>query len=301
MKRSLLSFALLLSLPIFFGCEDISSEQPASLIEVGFDCLAPSISFDDAPLVATRASTYTEEPRYIIQIFHNGSPYAYGVFNDLSKQTVTMEEGKTYSMEVSYFPNGHCLPFTHDGKGNYLTDGFVYSIDNYISPNGSFTDGGFIYFIPSIKYWAENVQYTASENNKTINLELQAWIFGLLFKVNNLSEGTLKITCPGSFDRMPELTFTPDNTEYEAIYSMYDHLMYDHSYYTYTPYVQIIYTDTDGIETSIFRGDIPTSRLKKTIVTINLKDKSGKKGSSFSVNLENYDITEGKKVDINQE
>lgn len=296
MKRVLLSFALLLSLPIFFGCEDLSSEQSANLIEVGFDCLAPSILFDDAPLVTTKASKYTEEPRYIIQIFHNGSPYAYGVFNDLSQQTVTMEEGKTYSMEVSYFPNGHCLPFTHNGEENYLTDGFVYSIDNSISPNGSFTDGGFIYFIPSIKYWAENVQYTASENNKTINLELQAWIFGLSFKVNNLSEGTLKITCPGPFDRMPELTFTPDNTEYEAIYSMYDW-----SSFTHTPNVQIIYTGTDGIETSIFRGDIPTSRLKKTIVTINLKDKSGKTGSSFSVNLENYDITEGEKVDINQE
>lgn len=285
-----------MSLSIFFACEELPNNQKANLIEVGFDCFAPSVLFDETPLTPTKAAAYTNEPRYLIQIFHNGSPYAYGVFNDLSKQTVTMEEGKTYSMEVSYFPNGHCLPFTHNGEENYLTDGFIYSIDNSISPNGTFTDGSFIYFIPSIKYWAENIQYTASENNKTINLELQAWIFGLSFKVNNLSEGTLNITCPGPFDRMPDLTFTPDYTEYEAVYSMYDH-----SSYTYTPDIKIIYTDASGIETSVFRGEIPTSRLKKTIVTINLKDKSGKESPSFSVNLEDYDITEGEKVDINQE
>lgn len=285
-----------MSLSIFYGCEELPNNQTANLIEVGFDCFAPSVSFDETPLVATKAAAYTNEPRYIIQIFHNRSPYAYGVFNDLTEHTVIMEEGKTYSMEVSYFPNGHCLPFTHNGEENYLTDGFVYSIDTEISPNGSFTDGGFIYFIPSVKYWAEGVQYTANSSNRTINLDLQAWVFGLSFNVNNLTEGTLKVTCPGSFNRMPELTFTPDNTEYEAIYSMYDW-----SSYTYNPDVKIIYTDTQGIETSIFRGEIPTSRLKRTIVTINLKNTSGKGNSSFSVNLEDYEITNGENVEINQD
>ena len=285
-----------MSLSIFYGCEELSNNQKANLIEVGFDCYAPSVSFDERPLVATRTTAYTNEPRYIIQIFHNGSPYAYGVFNDLTQHTVIMEEGKTYSMEVSYFPNGHCLPFTHNGEENYLTDGFVYSINTEISPNGTFTDGSFIYFIPSIKYWAEGVQYTANSTNRNISLDLQAWVFGLSFKVNNLNEGTLKVTCPGPFDRMPELTFTPDNTEYEAIYSMYDW-----SSFTYNPDVNIIYTNPQGIETSIFRGEIPTSRLKRTIVTINLKDTSGKGSSSFSVNLEDYEITNGENVEINQE
>lgn len=285
-----------MSLSIFFGCEELPNNQKVNLIEVGFDCFVPSVSFDETPLVATRAAAYTNEPRYIIQIYHNRSPYAYGVFNDLTQHTVIMEEGKTYSMEVSYFPNGHSFPFTHNGKENYLTDGFVYSVDTEIHPNGTFSDGDFLYFIPSIKYMEEDIEYTASESNRTINLNLQAWVFGLSFVVNNLTEGSLKITDGDVFNRMPELVFTPDITEYEAIYSMYDH-----NGYTYNPKVNIIYTDAAGIETSIFRGEIPTSRLKRTIVTINLKDTSGKGNSSFSVNLEDYEITNGENVEINQD
>ena len=295
MKKIFLVITALMSLSIFYGCEELSNNQKANLIEVGFDCYAPSVSLYETPLVATRTTAYTNEPRYLIQIFHNGSPYAYGVFNDLTQHTVIMEEGKTYSMEVSYFPNGHCLPFMGSDE-NYLTDGFVYSVITTIAPNGTFTDGGFIYFIPSIKYWAEGVKYTANSTNRNISLDLQAWVFGLSFKVNNLNEGTLKVTCPGPFDRMPELTFTPDNTEYEAIYSMYDW-----SSFTYNPDVNIIYTNPQGIETFIFRGKIPTSRLKRTIVTINLKDTSGKGSSSFSVNLEDYEITNGENVEINQD
>lgn len=289
MKKLYLSLIFIMSI---IACQENIVPQQGEIIEVGFDCFAPSVTFDEIPLVETKS--YSDEPRYIVQVKYDGSPYAYGVFNDITEQSIRMEEGKTYSITMSYFPNGHCLPFFDDSI-NCLTDGFVYSIDTEIYPDGTFRGGtGFINFIPSVKYYAENIEYTASFDNPNIDINLQAWVFGLQFKINNLTEGVVRVTCPGS-NRFPELSFTSDNAEYEAIYSMYDHDGFE-----YTPDIQIIYADDSGIETSIYKGSIPTERLKKTLVTINLKDNSNMSKSSFDITLEEYAITDGESVEINQ-
>ena len=120
------------------GCQKNIDTPESNLVEVGFSSNIPTISFDDEPLVQTRASY--DEPKYLIQVRRsNGEPYAYGVLKDITNQKIMMEIGETYTMEVAYYPNGHSMRF-YDAQNNEYTDGFVYSVGTSIRPNCSFRE-----------------------------------------------------------------------------------------------------------------------------------------------------------------
>lgn len=275
------------------SCQKNIDTPENNLVEVGFSSNIPSITFEDEPLVQTRASY--DEPKYLIQVRSNGEPYAYGVLKDITNQKIMMEAGKTYTMEVAYFPDGHSMRFYRD-LNNQFTDGFVYSVKTQIRFDSPFGDmSTSYYFVPDIKYYAENITHTASVTNTNISLDLEAWVFGLSINVTNLTKGTINIT-PGDSYTLPAITITPDKPEYEAVYSMY------HEGDTfYKPDVLISYKDTSGVETKIYEGELPTALLKKTIVNINLKPASNETESSFSVNLEDITIIDGETLDLNQE
>lgn len=287
-------------LPIFALCmiscqKEGTNTLESNLVEVGFNSNIPTISFNDEPLAQTRASY--DEPKYLIQVRSDSEPYAYGVFKDITTQKIMMEVGKTYTMEVSYFPNGHSMRF-NDKLNNEYTDDFVYSVATYIDPNDSFRESAsqVYYFLPNIKYYKENTTYTASSNNANIKIDLDAWVFGLSFNVTNFTEGTINITPADSFKALPPISITPNSPKYEAIYSMYH---YGDTFYK--PKVLISYTNVSGVETKIYEGELPTALLKKTIVNINLKPASNGIESSFSVDLGDYTITNGETLDLNQE
>lgn len=287
-------FLLTLLVMCVVGCQKNIDTPESNLIEVGFSSNIPSITFDDEPLVQTRASY--DEPKYLIQVCSDGEPYAYGVLKDITSQKILMEAGKTYTMEVAYFPNGHSMRFYRD-VNNQFTDGFVYSVKTQIRFESSFGDMSTdsYYFLPDIKYYKENTTYTASSNSTNIKLDLDAWVFGLSFNVTNFTEGTINIK-PGGSHVLPAITITPDKPEYEAVYSMYNQ-----GDTFYKPDVLISYTNASGVETKIYEGQLPTALLKKTIVNINLKPASNETESSFSVNLEDITIIDGETLDLNQE
>lgn len=289
-------FLLTLLVMCVVGCQKNIDTPESNLIEVGFSSNIPSITFEDEPLVQTRASY--DEPKYLIQVRSNGEPYAYGVLKDITSQKILMEAGKTYTMEVAYFPNGHSMRF-YNSTNNKYTDGFVYSVGTYIEPNSSFgSTSGTYQFMPDIKYYAENITYTASVTNKNICLDLDAWVFGLSINVNNLTDGMVKISAPSSGvpNEMPPFVITPDKPNYEAIYTMF----YVRGEFI-NPDVLISYANGSGVETKIYEGELPTALLKKTIVNINLKPVSSGAESSFYVNLEDITITDGETLDLNQE
>ena len=277
------------------GCQkEGTGTSESNLIEVGFNSNVPSITFDDESLVGTRA--YSDEPKYLIQVYLNNTPYAYGIFNDITSHKIMLEKGKTYKLKVAYFPNGHSYSFDDFRDG--FTDDFVYSVSNDIFPFDGFDGRDFGYtlrIIPSIKYYADNIEYTAS-SNANIDIDLEAWVFGLSFKVKNLIDGTVKVAFSELNGFPSPLTFTPDKPENETIYSIPDNLDKINDLYAH-----IYHTSSAGIETSIYNGDIPASRLKKTIVNINLKPVSNESESSFSVDLEQYSITDGETLNLTQE
>ena len=281
------------------GCQkEGTGTSESNLIEVGFNSNVPSITFDDESLVGTRA--YSDESKYLIQVRSDEGLYAYGVLKDITNQKILMEVGKTYTMEVAYYPNGHDMQFYYK-INNTFTDGFVYSITDEVYPDNSFGSiTGTYHFSPNVKYYAKNITYTASSDNTNVNLDLEALIFGLSFNVENLTEGYVKVADSASLDLSIEkrltssITITPDKPNYESIYSM-------QADSNKGPSVLISYVNKAGVESKIYDGELPIARLKKTIVNINLKPVSNESESSFSVDLEQYSITDGETLNLTQE
>ena len=77
-------FLLTLLVMCAVGCQKNIDVPESNLVEVGFSSNIPTISFDDEPLVQTRASY--DEPKYLIQVRSEGELYAYGVLKDITGQ-----------------------------------------------------------------------------------------------------------------------------------------------------------------------------------------------------------------------
>ena len=152
MKRINLKVFLLVLSTILVGCNkelyDIKNYD--DLISVNLSLSAEVLTIDE-PLTKSGESNALLG----IQVYQNGSPYAYGLFDDISSMHIYLHSGKDYSFKAQYIKNGkELLPLLTMDSGDpcYMNSGSLHT-----SSDGDYWEGYSI--LGSIRHLGSNVYY----------------------------------------------------------------------------------------------------------------------------------------------
>ena len=159
----------------------------------------------------TRAEGSTDD-LYGVQIDKDGSHYAYGLFDDVSKIQLAMSKNSRYNIIVSLVKNGrnlifhsssnYCYPFYTFGNTseyNYTTLNNSFQISSYLNldaigrgysdlhPNHDY------YYYPAVdRFYGELNDFTPTENC-TVTIPMKRTAFGLRYQVSGITDGTVSV------------------------------------------------------------------------------------------------------------
>jgi len=171
--------------------------------------------------------------------------YAYGLFDDQSKMSLTLLSGYTYKFVCSavkdgksklYYGqyggnaySGYAAPFqTTASSSTMLNNAFITGATTYLSGLGDGmavlkTGDSYSSFLrPSIeRYYGEVTDYTPVKNG-TVNIPLKKTYFGSKLIVNGDLDGTVTVTCKIGYDQLWSINTTEEYQGKETIYSYND-------------------------------------------------------------------------------
>ena len=244
------------------------------------------------------------------------TPYAYGLFDDVSKMTVKLLEGYKYDFVVTMVVDGktkishdsscsYSLPFlvktNNNALATELTNSFAYSPfykfrdlgkDCVRNADGSNTYKADIYYGELLDY--------APQVNGTPAVDMKRMVFGLKFIADGLTEGTLDIKA-WAYDET-HLTITYPNTECEEILffwsygdvyrwveyrdsSIDDYFDGEGCYKEKTSFT-LSWVRGDGVVVPLGVHSIDVKRNKLTTITVKMMEGSAVGESKVGVNLE---------------
>lgn len=239
---------------------------------------------------------------------HTITPYAYGLFDDVSNLELDLVEGKTYKIEAVMIKDAaDSVKYIELEKGAGTTRAtftqlekptnsfvltseesidleelncFLYTKGNY---NGS--------YLPLEEFYGVTEYYTPKEGNSA-SINLKRASFCMRLEAKDFTEGTITVK------RLPcsPVIMTPETPIVQKVFS--EPLMTDVSFG-----VEITWTKPDGTEVKLGEALIRFSR--NTITTIRFSAKEASSSSttttqkSVTLNVENEEWQEGSIYDIN--
>lgn len=315
MKKILLLTALVLS---FWGCNN--GEDPANEINdpkeymISFGFSGEITDIINSPLPKTVSTDL-----YGIQIYSmpakggTYTPYAYGLFDDISAISIKLLEGYTYKFVCTMVIDGkkkiqhsyvYYDPFYISNEGNgYFSSienkftigkGYFYSIDkggtnlakdskSYDRPN---TD----------RYYGEISNYTPSDNS-SVSINMTRVSFGAKVIAEGLTEGKITI----SLEKAPAITITYPKTETEDIFTFknpYPHgIQWTGSAYTETIPVSITWEKADGVIVPLATQNVTFTRNILTTITIKVSDNTINNG--INITQDKTEMKKGENITIN--
>ncbi len=309
LKVSKISF-LLLSFVIFVACDKNTPVIPDEdeSVTIGFSFKA-DIDISEMPLVATKAGEPVQT--YAIQVFEYSSntnsllPYAYGIFDDVSKMSITMNKGKKYKIYaglffdffVKYKFGGYHSTLFYSGPNNafvYSQDWvFLHWLQNLSTGYDMFfqkTDGkdASRSMIESDSYCGILEEFSPKENDR-VDMQLIRSAFGIQINVTGMTEGRLvwegRAVTPGvgMNSTFQVCSIEAPATTYDQIFTLAQYLRsttvednYIHFY--------LYYFDSNNTKQILNQNSITVHRNKKTVVNITLQSESNSDvNRSFSI------------------
>lgn len=244
------------------------------------------------------------------------TPYAYGLFDDISKMTVKLLEGYKYDFVVTMVVDGK-TKISHDSSDSYSLPFLVETNNSCLATEltNSFTYSSFYKFRDlgkgSIRnadgdntykadiYYGALLDYVPQENG-TLAVDMKRMVFGMKFIAENLTEGTLDIKAWGYEDT--HLTITYPNTECEEILffwsygdvyrwveyrdSSIDDYFDEEGCYKQKTSFTLSWVRGDGVVVPLGVHSIDVKRNKLTTVTVKMMEGSAVNGVGVGVNLE---------------
>ena len=199
------------------------------------------------------------------------TPYAYGLFDDVSNLELDLVEGKTYKIEAVMIKEASDSIYKiSTGGGRYLyepTNAFK------VTPNVCFSSyslaSEFHFYKDNVSYdhyleefYGCTTGYTPKEGSSA-NISMKRASFGVKLKANDFTEGTITARIGGS----PNITMTPEQTEVQKIISF----RHDLSGEQETNLVTIVWTKPDGTQLTLGSKNITFKRNTLTTIEFSAK------------------------------
>ncbi|MBR6759412.1 MAG: hypothetical protein IKM03_03400 [Alistipes sp.] len=281
-----------------------------------------------------RGITLSDNDLYAVKVSYepvsassNSKPYAYGLFDDISKAEIELLDGYEYYVSVYLIVDGknviysdstfiddnlyRCFaePFkTSDSEFGVLNNAFTYSEETSFD---SFHNGVRLCNDSRASYWVENVEsyyggksFVPTADGEVLTINMERMTYGLKFIANDfLTKGEVVIKCEYESQRghWKFYSLSPESRTIEV-----KNLYYSPSFwYGQTNLldakadvlIDITWKKDDTTEIALKRKEIQINRLKQTVVRINMTEDKVLGNGSLSLSFEDYDITES---DTNQ-
>lgn len=245
-----------------------------------------------------------------------GSPYAYGLFDDISNVSITLLDGYSYRFNCTMVVDGkNRLSKDHEGK---YSAPFNRDLYNHTFPENKFniatldyyytlsrgetwlTNAKKSYYHPNIDRYYGEISGFQPATNSTINIEMKRNVFGVKFIAEALTEGSLKI----AMNSAPELYINSTDAKHEiedifTFYSVDD--AFNKENYSEDINTSIYWIKTDGAEVPIaVNYTLTFTRKMMHTVRINLAGTSTKGESPISITLEDGALGTGKDYTIGE-
>lgn len=235
------------------------------------------------------------------------SPYAYGLFDDISDVKVKLISGAEYEFVCAMVRDGKNRI---EGEGNqYFTpfnmhkaNEFVYSVSESKSLYNALSylrNDGF-YEIPNIDRYYGKTEGVSPSSTTSISINMKRVVFGLKCITEGLTEGELKIRLIHGSGFSPTMSIKAGGELFvEDIFT--SNISVDDGFdiigYSYT--LEAIYIHSDKTKEIIVNEPVSFKRNKKTIVTIKInKDANDTGTKGVNVVLDDTPMTDGDNVVI---
>lgn len=242
------------------------------------------------------------------------SPYAYGLFDDISDVKVKLISGAEYEFICTMVRDGKSKvhgyryedcgsPFemVFEENSNDFTYSTSKSYDDGLSRGFTEYDTERYYAIPNTdRYYGVLKDVTASSGS-SISINMQRVVFGLKCVADGLTEGELKIRIRKyAYDDSPYLSIkTRGDQSVEEIYTFDSFYLDDNGDLSRTYTLEVTHIHADNTQEIIVNESMTFKRNKKTIVTIKIKKSNGDTGTKgVDVVLDDAPMTDGDKVVI---
>ncbi len=337
-----IAIALLASI-CFTACNNVAIENPEPefyTVKLGWTGEILDVSYEP---MATRTAT---DDLYGIQVYSkpttgddtSWAPYAYGLFDDPSNITITLQSSHKYKFVATMVRDGknrlwdssksdkkdeddvrYGLPFVlYEGGGLIVSENFIYDIDNYCNRLGNSaadvisSDGGWdTYHIPNVeRYYGELCDYIPDES-ASAKIDMKRTSFGAKFIVGGklAVDGKLEIQIIGNFaiyaPKM-ELALTDGDDQISDIFTFYYvENAWAKDDYTENINVTFKWYGANGTARHLGTHKITFKRNTTTVVEVNLDNldnssDDGIEGVSFNIpDSETGDLVDGNTVTIN--
>lgn len=280
---------------------DVPQKPKEYMVSLGF---TGEISVSESPLSRTEPEEKNDLYGFMIYSCPNVEgkttyePYAHGLFDDITSLKVKLLEGYKYKFTTTMIVNGKKVIRDTSGSGSY-TFPFIMNLakDFYYSD-------AFKYYVecPQIndyeiytadRYYGETAGFIPSEENSSVGIYMKRVVFGAKFVAENLTEGTLYV----SLEKAPYIHLTPDENEYENIFTLRGiKTAYESDDYVEDVKVNLKWKKEDEVYVPLGEHTISFKRNKLTTVTIKVADLSSDK--NISIELEDEEMGEGDNITI---
>lgn len=321
MKRLLLLPLLVLCLS---GCmmEELDKESPAQEAKeylVPIKMAGEILEIEEGPL--TKAGENNDLYGFQINSKKAGetsySPYAYGLFDDISNVKIKLREGYVYQFICSMVKNGKEKVYSKYETYYYpydmpLNNGFTYDISSckgnlrvgmtYVFSGSNFAS----YSIPNIDRYHGEISNITPSATSPVSINMLRVVLGFKCVVEGLKEGKLKISL-GSYSGKSSSPLIYINTGeaqvFEDIYTFHSFSDDgDNEYLKANYYLNVVHEHSDGTKEVIVNKEVQFNRNKKTTVTIkvNSNDVTGDQLAEAGVGIviDDTPMTDGDKVVI---
>lgn len=296
-------FTILLLMPLLWACtsdkeEIIQDKTKEYIVSLGF--VGEITDIIESPLTRTGSNDL-----YGIQVYSSShedndlKPYAYGLFSDINGVTIKLIEGYKYTFVSTMVIDG-INKVKHNSENKYGTpfsfnSSFTTPITNYftydesrelknLSKGGATIDSSLdkaspkVYERPNLdRYYGRYNNFIPSESTN-VSIDMKRKSFGIKVIAENITDGKLVISMPGS----PKMIIEYPNTIVEEIFSFSDltRTFYDSE----ESNIHIEWIDSKGLTNILANRPLVINRNKKITIHLNIGD--GTTNSGVIINKE---------------
>lgn len=308
-RTVLLTILMGISLASCRGEDDIVAIEPETenpkeyIVSLGW--IGEIINISDFPLTYSTGNN----DLYGIQVHscpntddktQNYTPYALGLFNDVSNITIKLFDGYKYKFEATMAVDGKNIIPDYGGEHGYglpfqkpLTNSFKYSSLEYFSTIGFYygtswsTSKEWYMKRPEMdRYYGELTDYVPSESGRVANINMKRTSFGVKVIAEDMTAGKLTVKINGAIDMIiehPE-TEAQELLSFEYVKQAWEYSEHDQYGNTTneddTPWeysehigVSLTWAKNDSVEVPLISKGINFKRNKLTVITIKVVDK----------------------------
>lgn len=155
------------------------------------------------------------------------SPYCYGLWDDATEISLTLNRGFVYRIETTYIPNAKNFvavnemsgamrqPFTLAGSNGdgRVNNEFKYSSNNYFSlialGQSAIIEGNSysLYLRPDRDRYYGYIDDLVADKTSSISIETKRVVFGLKYDIKNFTHGEIIV----KLNNVPDIVLTPQN------------------------------------------------------------------------------------------